>query len=127
MDQMGCVVQQPTALMERFVNAVEVALFQVTTAAVDQLRRSTAGAGGKIAFVDEGDTQAAQHRIESNTRAGDAAAENEQVEGPVGQRFRHPFHATALRSHASNLRTVWPRTSLRRRSRSCKGLMKTAR
>jgi hypothetical protein len=39
-------VQQPAALVQRLVDEVEVAVFQVAQGAVDELRRQAARAGG---------------------------------------------------------------------------------
>ena len=80
------------ALVQRLVDQAEVAVLEVAQAAVDQLGRHAAGAGGEVALVDEGDAQAAQGGVEGDAGAGDAAAEDEQVKGPVRERVDRSFH-----------------------------------
>ncbi len=91
-DQVRRIAQQPATFVQGFVDQVEVAVFQVAQAAVDELGRETAGAGGEVALVDQSDAQAAQHGVQRDAGAGDAAAEDEQIERSVRERLRHPSH-----------------------------------
>src|SRR5439155_20796069 len=92
--------QQQPAFVQGLVDQPEVATFEVAQPAVDEFGRDAAGAGGEIALVDQSDAQTAQRGVKGDARPGDAAAEDEQVKGPVPERFQRPFHAHTIRAAA---------------------------
>ncbi len=100
---MRSVAQEAATFVQCFVDELEIAVFQVTQTAVNELRRKTARAGSEITLVDQGDAQAAQHGIERDAGTGDAAAENEQIENSVRERFRRPFHTHSPARPVSSL------------------------
>src|SRR5262249_5151821 len=93
MDQMRGIAQQEGPLVQRLVDEREVAEIEIAQTPGDQLRGNTARAGGEISLVDEGDAQPAERRIKGNAGAGDAAAEDEQVEGLLREHVDVTLHA----------------------------------
>ena len=87
------VLQQAPPLVQRLIDEPEIAMLEIAQTAMDQLRRFTAGAGSEVALVDQGDAKAAQDGVERHAGAGDAAAQDEQVEGSIRQRLGLPLHA----------------------------------
>jgi hypothetical protein len=53
---------------------------------VDEPRRSRRRAGGEVVTLDERDRQAAQRSISGDARSDDAAANDEEIDGPGGER-----------------------------------------
>ena len=106
-DQVGSVAQQPAALVQRFVDQVKFAVFEVAQAAVDQLRRHAAGAAGEVALVDQADAQAAQRRVQRHAGASNAAAEDEEVQYAIRQYVDIAVHAVIVaRRKRSDTKTV---------------------
>src|SRR6202012_982825 len=68
------------ALRGRLSNQGDVALWQITQASVDHLRRAAAGPRGEVARLDQGDAQTAHGRIAGHARAGNPSADDQQVE-----------------------------------------------
>src|SRR5262249_32369995 len=58
----------------------EVEMFQVSQSAVDQLRRTARCAGGEVALFNQCDFQSPRRSIKRDSRAGDAAADDENIE-----------------------------------------------
>src|SRR2546427_2701619 len=89
---MGRVVQQELALVQGFIDERKVAVLQVAQAAMHQLGGDAARAGGEVALVDQGNSKAAERSIERHPGAGDAAAQDQEVEGLVLKSVYRPFH-----------------------------------
>ena len=60
-------------------------MLEVPHAAVDQTRRAARRAGGEVLPLDERDRESAARRITRDPRAGDPAADHEQIEVPIGE------------------------------------------
>jgi hypothetical protein len=75
--------QQDVTLARALHRDAERALGEVAQAAVDELGAPTAGAPGEVAALDERDAQAAGRGVEGGAGAGDAAADDEDVERAV--------------------------------------------
>ena len=76
---------QRVALGRRLANQADVALLQVAQAAVHELGGAAAGAAGEVAALDQPDRQPAQRRVARHPGTGDPAADDQHVEGLVGQ------------------------------------------
>ena len=72
-------LEQDGAFGQRFVHQVDVALLQVTNAAVDHPAGTAAGAPADGVLVDQRDREAAEHGVAGDAGADDAAAEDEEV------------------------------------------------
>src|SRR5262249_51109179 len=96
MNEMGRVVKQSAALVQRLVDEPDVATFEVAQAAVNQFGGKAAGARGEVALVDHPDAQTTQDRVEGHAGPGDAAAKNQQVEGSFLEGTQAPFHGGIL-------------------------------
>src|SRR6266581_1633346 len=81
-DEVGRVAEQTLALGQRLVHEPDLALLEVAQPAVHELGRC---ARRKVALLDERDAQAAGGGVESDARAGDASADDHDVEGLVGE------------------------------------------
>jgi hypothetical protein len=75
---------EQVAFPQRLVDQLEVKLFQVPQAAVDELARSARGARGQVARLDQGHPQAAGGGVQGGPGPGDAAADDQHVE-PLGR------------------------------------------
>ena len=84
-DEMRRRPDQDLPLAQRLEDQAEVEVLEVAEAAVDELRRSTAGSAGVVALLDEADVQAAEGHIASDRGSCDAAAHHEHVKGVGGQ------------------------------------------
>src|SRR5262249_44588496 len=87
------IFQQQSPLVQGFVNEMKTGMFQITQAAVHKLGGDAARPGGKVALVDQGDSESSERRIQGDAGAGDAAAEDEQVKSLVRESVDIPFHA----------------------------------
>nr|BFE67468.1 hypothetical protein GCM10020092_007690 [Actinoplanes digitatis] len=67
------------------MHEVQLELFEVAKAAVNQLAGSAGRAGGQVAGLDERHAQAARGGIQGGAGAGDPAADDEDVELLVAQ------------------------------------------
>src|SRR5262249_42677675 len=83
-DEVRGVAQEPAALAQGLADEADVAEFEVAEPAVDELGGGAAGAGGEVALVDEADAEPAEGGVQRDAGAGDAAAEEEEVEGVAG-------------------------------------------
>ena len=72
--------QQHVSLARTFIGDAELALCEVAQSAVDELGAPPAGAVCEIAAFDQGHGQATRRCVQGDTDAGDAAADNEQVD-----------------------------------------------
>ena len=80
-DQMRGVLEQALALVQGLVHEAEVALLEVAQAPVHHLRGLRRGARSEVVALDEGGAKSPRGGIESDTGAGDAAPDHEDVEG----------------------------------------------
>src|SRR5271154_1924008 len=81
------------------MDEVELRIFQIPQAAVNELRVLSAGPGGEMILFDKGnaDPRIAQNQIARNARPVDSAADNEHVELLVSQlREIALAHVTAM-------------------------------
>ncbi len=72
--------QQHFTLAKRGTHEAERAVLQIAQPAVNQLRRSRRGAGGKVVLLDENDLESAPRGIAGNAGAVNAAADNGEIE-----------------------------------------------
>ena len=80
MHQVRAQRQHAVALAAGEAGDAELHLLEVAEAAVDQLRRSRGGAGGDVAALDQEDLQPALGGVERDAAAGDAAADDHEIE-----------------------------------------------
>ena len=78
-------------LVERLAHEPEVEALEVAQAAVDELARAAGGAGGEVALLDQRHREPAAGGVERDAAAGDAAADDEDVE----QLGAEPFELAA--------------------------------
>ena len=104
LDEVRGVVAQPLALAERLVDEADVAGLEVADAAVDQLGALRRRPGGEVVGLDEGRAQASRGRVEGDSGAGDAAADDQHVEVLGGQPARPspPDRTVARRAAATS-------------------------
>ncbi len=86
------VAEQAGAFDQSLVHEREMAVFEIAQTAVDQLRGRAAGAGREVAALDQGNAPAARGRIQRHAGAGDAAADDAQIEGSFRERLDLAFH-----------------------------------
>ena len=77
--------QERAALVVRLADEPEVAHPQVPEPAVDELGRAAGRGRAEVAALDERDVEAGVGRLCRDRGADDAAADHEQVEGPLLQ------------------------------------------
>jgi hypothetical protein len=88
----GTIIQQGSArcgglaLQGRLAHQRDVAHGEVAQAAVDELGGAVRGPGGEVLGLDERHGQAPQRGVPGDAGAGDAAPDDEQVEGLAGER-----------------------------------------
>ena len=73
---------------ERLAHQAEVEHLEVAQPAVDQLAAAAAGADGQVALLEQPGGEPAGHGVEGRAGADDPAADDEDVELPVGGRRR---------------------------------------
>jgi hypothetical protein len=95
LDQVRGELGDQVTLAQRLVDQLEVTLLQVPQAAVDQLAGPARGAGGQVAGLHQGHSQAAGRGIQRGSRSGDAAPDDQHVE-PFGRQAAE--HRAALAS-----------------------------
>jgi hypothetical protein len=81
-----------------------VAVLEVAHAAVHQPRRPARRAGGEVVALDERHAQPARRRVARHPGAGHAAADDEQIEHPVGERAQAPGGGIGRRARARGRR-----------------------
>ena len=72
-------------LVQRLAYQAEVEPLQVPQATVDEFAGPAGGAGGEVALLDQRDREAATGGVERHAAAGDASADDEDVEELVTQ------------------------------------------
>jgi hypothetical protein len=77
---------QQVALPQCLPDELEVALFQVPQAAVNELGRPRRGTRRQVPGLDKADPQAPRRRVERGAGPGDTAADDQHVERPGRQR-----------------------------------------
>src|SRR5262245_24088135 len=87
------VLQEELPLVERFVNEMQSSMFQVAEPAMDELGRDAARSRGKITLVNERDCQSPERCIQSNSRPGNPAAQDQEIESRVLKCFGDTLHA----------------------------------
>ena len=102
--QVRGVVAEALALGEGLVDEADVALLEVAQAAVDELRGLRRGAGGEVVALDERGAQAAGGGVERAADAGDAAADDQDVEVGVAEASECVGPVEGPRDHGSSLR-----------------------
>ena len=83
------VAAEALALVERFVDQPHLTLLEVAQAAMDQFGALRGGAGGEVVAFDERGAQAAGRRVQGDTRTGDPAADDDDVERLGRQPIEH--------------------------------------
>ena len=78
-NQMGRVLKQDAALLERFHHQRDVALLEIAHSAMNQLGAAAGGAFAEVFALQQEDGKAAAGRIESHACAGGAAADDDHV------------------------------------------------
>ena len=99
-DEVRGVVEQPLAFGQVLVDEPDLALLEVPDAAVDHLRRLRRRPRGEVGLLDQRGPQSPAGGVEGDAGAGDAAADDEDVEArrrpagpaprPVERRARWP-------------------------------------
>ena len=97
--QPGSGLAHQTPLAASIEYQFEFAILQITNAAVDEPCGATAGATAKVILLDQGGVEAAHCRIAGHRRAGDAAADDQQVELFLSQ-ASHVLPANGSRERA---------------------------
>ncbi len=113
--QVGSVAQQQPALAQRFDHQREVALPQVTDAAVRQLGAAARGPLGEVVTLEQRGAVAARRGVDRRPQAGRAAADHQHVPRPprgelAGQPRERPLtiHRTGnLSSPPGGYRESW--------------------
>ncbi len=85
MDEMRGNALPDPPFLQRVADEAELQISKIAQAAMHQLGIVRTGCAGKIAALDERHLQSAQARVSGDTRACDAAADNEQVKLFVGE------------------------------------------
>ena len=80
-DDLGGVAVEEAALAEGFQDEGDVALFEITDAAVDELGTAAGGALGEVVGFEQERAQAAGGGIDGDTEAGGSAADDDDVPG----------------------------------------------
>ena len=68
------------ALQQRLAHEPEVEVLQVAQPAVDELARAAGGPRGVVGALEQRDAVATRGRVQRDARAGDAAADHDDVE-----------------------------------------------
>jgi hypothetical protein len=86
-DEVGRELDHQLTLQQRLANQPEIEVLQVAEAAVDHLRGAAGGAHGVVAALQQGDRVATRGGVEGDPGAGDAAADDDDLEAPAGDRL----------------------------------------
>src|SRR5262249_23061083 len=96
------------ALLQRFVDETEFAVFEVAQSAVNELRGDAAGSSCEVRPVDQGHTQPAQCRVEGHTGTGNASSEDEKIELAVSKSIEVAIHGRPCRvANSCQSRISW--------------------
>ena len=68
-----------------FCDQPEGRVFEIAEPAMDELRGSAGSAAGEVGLLDQRNPQSAQGRVARHARAKNTAANDEHIEGLVGQ------------------------------------------
>ena len=68
-----------------FCDQPEGRLFEIAEPAMDEFRGSAGGTAGEVGLFDQCNPQSAQGRVARDARAKNTAANDEHIEGRVGQ------------------------------------------
>ena len=95
---MGGVLAHDAALFEGGHDEGNVALLEVTDAAVNQFGGAAAGALAEVVGFQQGYAEAARGRVDGDTHAGGAAADDHNVPrfAPIADSANHFFSAHRL-------------------------------
>ena len=99
LDQVGGEAEEPLPLGQRLVDEAELLLLEVAQPAVDELGGARRRPGGEVAPFDEGRPQPPAGGGEGDPGAGDAAADDEQVEGFRGEALEVPLPLAGVEVH----------------------------
>src|SRR2546423_3559143 len=72
--------KQSPPLVARLEDQVQIAVLQVSQAAVDEPRRPARRSAGKVVFLHQGDLESAQRGVPSDAATGDSTADHEEIE-----------------------------------------------
>ena len=78
-DDVRSILQQQAALLERFHDEADIALFQVADAAVGQFGAATGGAFAEVALLEQQHIVAAGSSIDGDAYAGRSSADDDHV------------------------------------------------
>ena len=81
-------LEEQRPLAERLTHQPDVQLLEVAQPAVDELARSRRGAGAKVPGLDEPYGQPSGDRVERDSGAHDAAADDQHLQLRAGQRVK---------------------------------------
>src|SRR5262249_5580818 len=81
-NDMRRVAQQNLALNQRLADQTELVIFEIAQPAVDQLRAGRGGGAGEIVLLDQQDAEPAPRGVARNTSTVDAAADDQEIDGP---------------------------------------------
>ena len=95
------VAAQPLALAQGLVDEPDVAVLEVAQPAVDELRALRRRAAGEVVALDERGAQAAARGVEGHAGAGDAAADDEDVERRAAEGLERPGSIEGAEGHAA--------------------------
>ena len=102
--QVGRVVQQGGALVQRFAHQRDIALRQITDTAVDQLGGTRRGSLGEVVRLDQHHAETPHGRVQRHAQSGGAAAHDGHV---VGLRINQPSHQVrAPRGQCAGIKCV---------------------
>ena len=92
----GQLRDEQVALTERLPHQLEVKLLEVPKAAVDELARPARRARGKVPGLDQRDPEPPGRGVQRGSRAGHAAADDEDVEVRAGQAIEDSATVTGI-------------------------------
>ena len=82
----GAAFEQLRPLDQRFAHQPEFEPLEIAQAAVNELGRCGGGGAGVVALLGEHHFQPAARRVARDGRTVDSAADDEEIEGLIGQR-----------------------------------------
>ena len=102
----ACQVRRETAkdgpFTRRLADQADIPLGEVTDAAVNEFRRTTAGTAGEIPPLEQHDRQAVENRLAGDAGTGDPTPHDSHVEDVFGRTRKHlaaPRRGKAIRRH----------------------------
>src|SRR5207248_4063135 len=85
LDEVGGETEEPLSFGQRLVDEAELLLLEVAQPAVDELGGAGRRPGGEVTPFHKGRPQTPARGVEGDAGTGDAAANDEQVEGLGGE------------------------------------------